>query len=122
MLSAMAGANGLVLPATLATAWPDAPAWVTFAGNGLGSFGVFRGWLWIAALMAVVWLAPNSQELLRGFESAGAVSPEGRLPVGRIAKLATWQPSAGWAVLVGLLAAVAVLHLTRVSEFLYFQF
>ena len=34
----------------------------------------------------------------------------------------TWQPNAFWAVALGCLSALGVLHLSRVSEFLYFQF
>jgi D-alanyl-lipoteichoic acid acyltransferase DltB (MBOAT superfamily) len=106
MLGAMFGGSGLVLPEAFAGIWHETPTWLAFSGNGMGSFGAARGWFWISLLLGVVWLGPNSQELMRGFERSAAV----------------WQPSSRWALLIGLLAASSLLHLVRVSEFLYFQF
>ena len=94
VLRAMAGANGLV-------GAPGAPA------LGAGGFAV------VAALLGLAWLAPNTQQLT-GYRGPGAADV---LPGG-------WRWSAAsprWAVAVGGLAAVTVLCLTRVSEFIYFQ-
>jgi len=33
-----------------------------------------------------------------------------------------WTPTRRWAIIIGLIAAVGVLTLSSVSEFLYFQF
>lgn len=67
----------------------------------------------IGALLAVVWLTPNTQELLAKHEPAlHDVKP----------KRWTWQPTPAWAVAIALLFVIAVLHLSRVSEFIYFQF
>ena len=33
-----------------------------------------------------------------------------------------WAPSRGWAVVIGTLAFLAVISISRVSEFLYWQF
>ena len=37
-------------------------------------------------------------------------------------KILIWSPSGRWALIVGLLGAIAVMNMTGVSEFLYFQF
>jgi alginate O-acetyltransferase complex protein AlgI len=35
---------------------------------------------------------------------------------------AEWQPSAGWAIAMGGLFATALMLMSKVSEFIYFQF
>ncbi|MEK0449213.1 MAG: hypothetical protein RL088_1481, partial [Verrucomicrobiota bacterium] len=69
--------------------------------------------VWIAALLGIVWLAPNSQELMARHEPALHDVQPRRL---------SWQPSAIWALGLAALFALTVLHLSRVSEFIYFQF
>lgn len=57
---------------------------------------------------------PNSQELLRRFDPAlGAIDTSSRLH---------WGFGGGWAVVTAALAWASVLNITKVSEFLYFQF
>jgi len=34
----------------------------------------------------------------------------------------TWQPTRTWAVILAFIAAITLLSLTQISEFLYFQF
>ena len=43
-------------------------------------------------------------------------------PAPRLADKLAWRNTTGWAIGIGLLAAIAVLAMTRISEFLYFQF
>ncbi len=69
--------------------------------------------LWIFALLPVVWFAPNSQELLASHEPALHDVPTSRW---------SWKPSMRWAVFIALVFAVSVLHLSQISEFIYFQF
>jgi alginate O-acetyltransferase complex protein AlgI len=64
--------------------------------------------LWLGLLYAIVWGAPNSQEIM-----------------GETAKRVTawrWQPSLPWAVGFGVAAAVGLLSVGGTGEFLYFQF
>src|SRR5215467_3833113 len=69
-------------------------------------------------LLAIAWFAPNTQELTgyEGPEGAYATTPALRRPTLR------WQPSAGWAVAVGCLFGIALMLMSKVSEFIYFQF
>jgi alginate O-acetyltransferase complex protein AlgI len=71
-----------------------------------------------AALLALAWLAPNTQELTgyEGPEGAYASTEARRPPPLR------WQPSAGWAVAIGCLFGIALMLMSKVSEFIYFQF
>ena len=69
-----------------------------------------------AVLYAIVWLMPNTQQIMRICEPViGTVGP------GPLAWLA-WRPSARWSLLIGAGAALALLGIGGTSEFLYFQF
>ena len=72
-----------------------------------------RSLAWIAVLLPVVWFAPNTQELVAAHEPAMHDVPPSRW---------SWSPSTRWAVVVALIFSVSVLHLSRISEFIYFQF
>jgi alginate O-acetyltransferase complex protein AlgI len=92
ILHAMAGANGVVASAASTT--------------GLAVAGT---------LLLVAWFAPNSQELTgyRGPDCA-ADTPKLAQPL--------WHPTLRWAAVTGSLFGLAIISLSRVSEFLYFQF
>jgi alginate O-acetyltransferase complex protein AlgI len=65
----------------------------------------------ILPLLGVVWLAPNTQELT-GYAPPGAALPA----------TARLQWTLPWATAAACLFALAFLSLSKVSEFLYFQF
>jgi len=73
---------------------------------------------WLGAGLALVWVAPNTQQLMRRFYVAAGSSA----PPEQLTSYVTWTPSTRWAVFVGAILALSLLSLTRVSEFLYFQF
>ncbi|MCA1978743.1 MAG: MBOAT family protein [Thiobacillus sp.] len=121
ILHAMTGGNGLLVPNN----WPA--AWYLYAViNKLGlpvQLGVPVSQFdpagislyWIIVLLGIAWFMPNTQQLMARFDPAlESVSTPNTPPI--------WQPGAAWAVVMGFVAVVAILHLTRVSEFLYFQF
>ena len=85
------------------------------AGSGAGSVAP-AAWQWIAGLLAIVWFAPNTQQLMARAEPALAV------PAGTVAGSGLWRPSIACALATALLLSVAIAHLHRQSEFLYFQF
>jgi alginate O-acetyltransferase complex protein AlgI len=72
--------------------------------------------VWMICLYAVVWCLPNTQQIMRTFAPA-----LGRVQPGPLERL-VWQPSAKWALAIGVLASVGVLAISGTSEFLYFQF
>jgi D-alanyl-lipoteichoic acid acyltransferase DltB (MBOAT superfamily) len=120
ILRGMAGLNGVSVPAGIAA--------------HLGSVrGVLQGWgvaftlgggsrfllqyAWIVVLLPIVMLAPNTQQLLGRFQPAldfvrGAPQSARLL----------WRPSGAWAAFVAVLTAAGLLSLSRISEFLYYQF
>lgn len=72
----------------------------------------------VTALLLIAWFAPNTQELMR-YRGPGDTSDEAA-PTRRTKP--TWQPTFRWAVISGGLFAVSAMSLSKVSEFLYFQF
>jgi alginate O-acetyltransferase complex protein AlgI len=84
--------------------------------HGLGA-GLPRATLaQLAILFAIVWFAPNTQQIMTRYEPAlgrAVANPYRRL---------TWHPAAGWAVATGTVGALGILALGGTTEFLYFQF
>jgi len=85
--------------------------------------------LWLVGWLAVLWLVPNTQQLLARFRPAFNYGPSMRRfdkPVlARFKPLRPfleWRPNIVSAVVVGALVATACLSLQHVSEFLYFEF
>ena len=124
-------------------------AWVIFRAEGLPAAGVMMasllgwhgmipaarvvvvagakpidwatGWGWILGLLAVVWLMPNTQEIFARYRMLGADHPRvDKLPI-PILRM-TWRRSPAAAGLLAVAGVVAVLYLSRGSEFIYFQF
>ena len=82
---------------------------------------------WVMALLAIAFLFPNSQQILARFESGvGSLGPPGGRWCPRSGAVARswweWRPSALWAFAIGCAAFIAMISITRVSEFLYWQF
>jgi D-alanyl-lipoteichoic acid acyltransferase DltB (MBOAT superfamily) len=120
ILRGMAGFNGVSLPAGIA-------AYIGPAHRVLQDWGVVfplgggsrlvQQYVWILVLLPIVLLAPNTQQFLGHFQPAldfrGEVAQS---------KYLVWRPSGAWAGLIAVLTAAGLLSLSRVSEFLYYQF
>lgn len=72
--------------------------------------------LQLALLLAIVWLAPNSHQILGQFSPALARPGEAQPAWMR------WRPNAAWLVATLLVLLVCLFHLHRETRFLYFQF
>jgi alginate O-acetyltransferase complex protein AlgI len=103
------------------TGWHGIGALATSSGQGIA--GTWTGEAheaaqaaWLAALFAIVWFMPNTQQIF-----ASARPALGRIAPGPIAWL-RWRPGMGWAIALGLGGVVAVLSMGGASEFLYFRF
>jgi D-alanyl-lipoteichoic acid acyltransferase DltB (MBOAT superfamily) len=126
ILNGMVGANGVSLPA----AFSNLPAGIADLlmrigiGFELPSGATFvRMYAWVFVLGVVVLALPNTAQLLKAYRPV-LVVPEVASDNGGSAgfHMPVWKPNRRWAIAVGLLAAVALLSLFRVSEFLYYQF
>ena len=97
MLAGMLGANGISVPAELGT--------------------FMLAWSWILVLLPVVFLFPNSQEFVERTFTTGAY-----LHLRSSAGTAWKAPAFIWVIVLGMLAALAFMHLSQPEEFLYFNF
>jgi alginate O-acetyltransferase complex protein AlgI len=133
ILCSMAGLNGVVFPGSLTAslgplAAPFAQLRVQFE-TSLPLFGGSSEIATFALLFVVVWVLPNTQQLVARFGPAvddEASKPAADLPAASKVRsprpVLEWRPNIPSAVLVGSLAAIACLNLHHVSEFLYFEF
>jgi hypothetical protein len=116
ILRAMAGLNGAPLPEQwIARAGPVGP-WLTAHGVQEANLITFRGTRQIAliiALLAAVWLLPNTQEITGYLVRQ---RPQNWI------KLVLWRPSPTWAVICGVTAAACLYMMAQPTRFLYFQF
>jgi alginate O-acetyltransferase complex protein AlgI len=119
MLKAMAGFNGIVLPDTWLPKLGALGHWLAANGVTFGPANMLIGIdaiSWIAALMIIVWFAPNTQQIM------AANKPALDMPEHDTTKRFLWRPTALFAALVWLLAFVAIINVSKPSAFLYFQF
>ena len=120
MLRGMAGLNGFALPDYWLPRWGEFGAWLAAHGvafsdtRGLVRTGLIN---WIVILLAVVWFAPNTQQIMRHARPALGI-PQ----TGDTTSRLVWRPAAWLAVPFAALAVVIVANLHKKSEFLYFQF
>jgi len=123
MLRGMIGYDGIVLPAAVVAGLGSIGEFLTTLGvqSALGGGSRFVStYIWIIALGAVALFAPNSQEILRQYSPALTHGTDERS--GAAAARTVWRPTTAWALGIAVLGAAGLLSLTRVSEFLYFQF
>lgn len=117
MLSGMFGFNGISLPPGLASLLPPTSVFPILSDPGwLGAFGGRGGIVLLVCLSAIAVYLPNTQQWLRFYQPALG---QPRVPAGLAL---AWRPTIFWAVLCGLLLAIALNRLGGYSEFLYFNF
>lgn len=129
MLHSMAGWNGIAIPnavaARLGSTWPILVDLGFTSYLGGGSQFIFT-WLWILLLMVAVLTMPNTQQIMHevepGIHSCHGEARNEIRAMHRLYPALSWKPGLRWAVAGGVTAAVGVLAMNRVSEFLYFQF
>ncbi len=132
ILTGMAGMNGVSLPSSLETRLASAlsnlplispvfegmfPNTLLNTGNAIGS---------IAIGLALVWLFPNVRQIMRNYkptwEDMAGKSTPAPLPQGMVARGLVWRPTIIRAWALSTIFLLCVFSLTKVSEFLYFQF
>jgi alginate O-acetyltransferase complex protein AlgI len=75
---------------------------------------------WLVPTLAIAWFAPNVQQIMQRFGPALETYPGEIEPLH--VRWLEWQPNFLWALATALVSVVALINLTHVSEFLYFQF
>jgi hypothetical protein len=86
---------------------------IIFTPGGGHDFAM--NYIWIVSLLIVVFLAPNTQQIMGQFNPAlNYISDK--------VNHMNWLPNWKWAVAMAVVLACGLLSLVRPSEFLYFQF
>ena len=129
ILAGMIGRHGAVLPTGLAFALEPIGGFVAAVGIRFADSSGARlidTYLWVSALLGIAFLGPNTQELLVRYGPVLELADRRRLAVTNVAGKQMfnlkWKPSLGWAIAAGALAFLGIISITRVSEFLYWQF
>ena len=117
LIKGMLGLRGVGDLAAIAyplQAWSDAHLAV---GNVLRTFVERWGQgLLTAALLLIVWFAPNSNQIMAQY------SPALEGPDVSKSRFLRWRPSPLWAAVFVVMLFYCLLHLTKTARFLYFQF
>ena len=118
ILGGMLGMNGAELPLHWVHALPRFAAVFEFAGVEFTSKTVqltYPMLLWILVLGAVVLCTPNIYQITSRYRPA---LWEGTRGVSRIA----WRASLAWTLATATLVILALVNMSNISQFLYFQF
>ncbi len=124
ILGAMAGMNGISLPQFWETYLGFLRAWgVAFSGFSV-NVGLSQKYavIGISALLAVAWFTPNTQQWMGQYSPTLTQPQESSSFAQHLWRPWQWKPSPTWSAVLGCLTAISILGMTRVSEFLYFQF
>ncbi|MGB0748691.1 MAG: MBOAT family O-acyltransferase [Magnetospiraceae bacterium] len=120
ILEGMIGLNGIALPPGYAAyAGPLAPVLQSLGVSFDLSGTLFQGVGQIIALvflLGVVWFLPNSHQVMAAYRPVYEAHKATRRSRFR------WRPGPISALALAVMASLSLLSLTRVSEFLYFQF
>jgi D-alanyl-lipoteichoic acid acyltransferase DltB (MBOAT superfamily) len=95
--------------------------------SNLSRLNMTSAWITVGVLLLVVWLLPNSHQLLARFEPTLEYANKDRADaqLGAIppwARRFVWKPRPAWALCLAALTVGSILGLSRVSEFIYWQF
>lgn len=95
--------------------------------SNVASLDVMRALRWAFWFLPVIWLLPNSHELLAAYNPAlEYLKTSGKLVVGPtpgwLGRLLNWRPTVPWALAMAAMLVWALLNLFRPSEFIYWQF
>jgi len=112
MLKAMAGSNGITVPASLAGLVAGLPQSQGPVDSGMALLVSFF-------FLIIAWAAPNTQQWTAYVGPVGIYSSGDETET---EKVDLWRLSPEWAVAVGYLIGMTLLFMTKVSEFIYFQF
>jgi alginate O-acetyltransferase complex protein AlgI len=73
---------------------------------------------WMLYLGIIIWFMPNSQQIMAKHFPALSAYHGDRFYVSII----LWEPNIYWSIITGIMAIISFANITKVSEFLYYQF
>jgi len=122
VLKGMVGLNGIQMPLKWLAKWGVVGEWLSLHGVRFHNSPTFAGsslLKWIAVGLAIVWLAPNTQQIMERFDPALDYRQESRSSMPWL----RWQPNTWWGLATVVVAYCGILYMSGgFSEFIYFQF
>jgi alginate O-acetyltransferase complex protein AlgI len=121
VLRGMIGLNGISLPAQLQAHLGSFFHSTVAVSTDMSTMGLVAAIGWVAVLLAIALMLPNTLQMLSAYEPALGVP---RRPTARFAslRLLDWAPTVPWAFTMCALVIAAIMRLGGKSEFLYWQF
>jgi D-alanyl-lipoteichoic acid acyltransferase DltB (MBOAT superfamily) len=122
IIGGMAGQNGIVLPVQWQPSAEGVRAWFVSHGvqfRDVAYFNRVAQLNWLCFLLALCWVAPNTQQILAPYRPALMTPRYGDLGS---AGFLTWRPNLAWLSALVASAVFALLSIERYSEFIYFRF
>lgn len=119
IVRAMLGMTGISIPDGIGLRLGSLTPWLAEKGVRftLGGGREFTmTFVWVLTLLPIIFLAPNSQQIMGKFKPALDQDVHG------VEMHAAWTPNWRWGLAMAFVFAFGLLSLTRPSEFLYFQF
>jgi hypothetical protein len=113
------GLNGAVLDVRLAEILGWLGPAVRFEGTHAGYFNLY-GTPWLVALSLVCWYLPNVQNIFAA--ARAALDPRGGVWQEGVRRFPAWQRTGRWALVIAVMGVLAVTHMSRVMEFVYYRF
>lgn len=92
-----------------------------FSGGYL-TYEYLYGTAWFLAFIIIIWFWPNTQQLLENYRPCYESIKELRKNDDTYTFPIQWRPSVLWGVVIAAILISSLLSLSKLSEFLYFQF
>jgi D-alanyl-lipoteichoic acid acyltransferase DltB (MBOAT superfamily) len=122
LLAGMVGLHGISVPRALVEPFGLVPLLEPFVQLAAGgATDLVMGGAWVAALLLIALLLPNSLQMLAKYEPVVGTAPR-KIASPWVAGALSWRPGFAWTVALCGLTVAAVLRLGGPSEFLYWQF
>jgi alginate O-acetyltransferase complex protein AlgI len=86
------------------------------------SYADIRVLVALFGVLLFIWFAPNTQQVFKNYRPAYDYDRSTSEPAPLGWDRLSWRPSVPWSAWVGVLAALSLLGLSQVSEFLYYDF
>ncbi len=122
VIAGMAGQHGIVLPMQWQPPAGGVHTWLVNHGvqfRDVAHFNRVAQFNWLCFLLALCWLAPNTQQILAPYRPALMTPRYGDLGS---AGFLTWRPNLAWLSALVASGLFALLSIERYSEFIYFRF
>jgi len=125
ILKGMYGFNGVALPNAIVARLGGLSN--TLSGLGIttfiggGSQFIFT-YLWLLLLMFIAFTLPNTQQIIEPLNLEDSEQGDALFNQGLFHNTLKFRYSIGWALIMSGTLVIAIFGMTRVSEFLYFQF